>query len=439
MTQRDGDLHCRRMHAPARAPFAAVSLAAAQLLAQQAPEFVDLVREPDRTIHAGQPFRALLFGDPIERPFRDRRRVDGWDLGFASTPGVDGGETLPLAAAYFWRHPDDGHLLRALVSGVDNDVFWANAFDERGAEWVATFESFTWPGALGERIDGEIDEREELVWGYARPGLGVGWRQQIGPEQDNMLAGDVIGEVGALYFGRGDETAATFVLPQSTVELRLRGKLRCDLLTRNVIELPHAGFACGADAVYGRRLDWQDWGDPAIAAESAGGTRDYAEVTAYAFGITGAPWAEDGRQRLAGAVHVGLGDGVDRFSARRVGGGPDTRGGEFDLTSRPVLPGAALGEFTPQRYALLYAGYRVEVAWFAFVDVGVTTGLLDRERLVASGRMRRDDWVTSVHTRLSTGFFGSTRLQLLCAYDFDVVRDGEAGGIAFVAQMSGFF
>jgi hypothetical protein len=411
----------------------------AVLAAQQnrADAVVDLVQDPGQTIRAGQAFRAPLFGSVIERDARDRRHVAAWDLGFAHSPGLDDGDTLPLATIYLWQH-DDRRLFRALLNGVANEVFYARGIGSDGAEWVATFESSTWPAASGEWIDGEIDDREELYWGWVRPGLGLGWRQQVGPAQDNMWAADVIGEVGALYFGRGGRTAPTFATPDSTLELRLRGKLRLDLLERNLVELPHAGVAAGADAIFGHRADWHDWGDPAIEPHAGAGTRNYALLTGYAFAITDVPGVASERHRLVAAVHAGIGDGVDRFSAQRVGGGPDARGGEYELTARPVLPGAALGEYFPEDYVLAYAGYRWEPAFFAFVDAGVTAGQLDRDRLVAAGRERRTDAVTALSVRLSTGFLGNTRLQVLWAYDFDAVRHGDDGAHAVVLQVSGY-
>ncbi len=406
---------------------------------QPAGPVVDLTQEPDRTLRAGEAFRAPLFGSVIERPARDRRDVAAWDLGFATSPGLDDGDTLPLASIYLWQHPDDRHLFRALLSGVANELLYAEAIGDDGAEWLATFESFTWPAASGEWIDGQIDDREELAWGYVRPGLGLGWRRQVGPAQDNLFAADLVGEAGALYFGRGDKTAATFATPDSTLELRLHGKLRLDQLERNLLELPHAGFAGGADGIFGHRAHASDWGDPTIERHDGDRTRNYGLLTGYAFAIGGVPGIASERHRLVGALHVGLGDGVDRFSAVRIGGGPDTRGGEYELTARPVLPGAAPGEYFPDDYALAYAGYRYEPAFFAFVDVGVTVGRLDRDRLAGAGRERRADTMTALSARLSTGFLGSTRLQVLGAYDFDAVRHGEQGAFAVVLQVSGYF
>lgn len=399
---------------------------------------VDLMQDPQQTIRAGQAFRAPLFGEVIERPARDRRDVWGWDLGFAVSPGLDDSDTMPLATLYGWQRDDD-HLFRALCNGVANELLYARALGDDGAEWLATFESQTWPGASGEWIDGEIDDRERIDWGFVRPGLGLGWRRQVGAQQDNLAAADLTGEAGALYFGRDGDTAPTFATPHSTLELRLHGKLRVDLLERNLIELPHAGFAAGLDAIFGHRARWTDWGDPAIEAHDGGSTRNYGLLTAYAFGITGVPGVAGERHRLVAAVHTGLGDGTDRFSAQRVGGGPDTRGGEFELTARPVLPGAALGEYFPANYVLGYAGYRFEPAFFAFVDAGITFGQLDRDRQTVGGRERRTDAVTAVSVRLSTGCLGNTRLQLLGAYDFDAVRDGSDGALAIVLQVSGYF
>jgi hypothetical protein len=399
---------------------------------------IDLAQEPDRTLRAAEAFRAPLFGGTFEQGARDRRSVTAWDLGFATSPGLDDGDLQPLGTVYLWQHPDEDHLFRALLNGVANELVYAQGFGG-GAEWLASFESFTWPGESGEWIDGVIDDREKLEWGYLRPGLGLGWRKQVGPAQDNMFAADLLGEVGALYFGRGDSTASTFETPDSTLELRLHGKLRYDALERNILELPHSGLAAGADGIFGHRAQWADWGDPSIESHSGHRTRNYSQLSGYAFAVGEVPGVASEHHRLVGAVHAGIGDGVDRFSAVRVGGGPDTRGGEYELTSRPVLPGAALGEYFPENYVLAYAGYRFEPAFFAFVDAGITFGQLDRDRLVGAGRERSTDTMTALSVRLSTGFFGSTRIQLLGAYDFDAVRHGDDGALAVVLQVSGYF
>jgi hypothetical protein len=407
----------------------------------QEPRIHDLEREPERTLRAGDGYRGRALGMEIEGAPRDRRDVTAWVAGITTAPRVEDGGTAPFASLYFWQRPDEDLLFRGVVAGVLNDLTLAISpagFGE--AELLFTLDTFTWPAASGELVDGVLDEASELYWGHVRPGLGFGFRRQIGPAQDNLLAANLVGEVGALYFGRGDRSAADFALPDSTLELRAKAQLRCDLLERNLLELPHAGFALGADLVFGHRADWDDWGSPATGEGDADATRNYAIASAYAFGITGLPFVRGERHRLLGSVHAGVGEGLDRFSAPRIGGGPDPRGEEFGQVARPILPGAAVGEFFPEHYVLGYAGYRVQPTWFAFVDAGATVGWLDRDRRDAGGAIRReDDVLTAVGTRLSTGFLGRTRIQVLYAYAFDVIRGGEAGGYEFSAQVTGFF
>lgn len=401
----------------------------------------DVATEPERTLRAGEGYRGRALGMEFEGAPRDRRDVAAWDVGIASAPRAEDASALPYGSLYFWQRPDDDLLFRGLVAGVVNDVLLATSPPGFGdAELVFTLDTFTWPGETGELIDGEIDDDEKLVWGHVRPGLGFGFRRQVGPAQDNLFAADLIGEVGALYFGRGDSTGVDFTVPGSTLELRAKAQLRLDLLERNLLELPHDGFAAGADLVYGHRAEWDDWGSTTGGLVDAGRTRDYTVATAYLFGVTGIPFVQSEKHRLLGSLHAGIGDGVDRFSAPRVGGGPDPRGEEFGSVARPILPGAALGEFFPEHYVVGYAGYRIQPTWFAFVDAGATVAWLERlRRQSGSGPRPQDDVLTAVGIRLSTGFLARTRIQVLYAYNFDVIRDGEDGGFEITAHITGYF
>ena len=74
------------------------------------------------------------------------------------------------------------------------------------------------------------------------------------------LAGSLTVEPGYLYFHPGHDAAPDFGAPQDTFELRGHFSLRGDALKRNLLELPHLGFAFGGDATIGRRFNWDDWG-----------------------------------------------------------------------------------------------------------------------------------------------------------------------------------
>lgn len=392
---------------------------------------------PYRTPRSGEGVTASVFGSRIDVEPRDRRHVFAWQGGVDTAAGAEDG-TVPYASIYYWDRPDRYSLLRISASGLYDEVLYARAGRE-GSEWVATFENFNLPWASGEWVDGDVDEREELVWGYARGGLGIGFRFDTEPyETENMLASHVILEPGVLWFGRGDDSDPAFAPPDSAFELRLRWQLRYDALERNLLELPHEGLAFGADFVQGWRAGNEEWGLPGSPhAPLSGG--NYDEITGYAYAISAMPWIGGERLRVHGSVHAGTGDDLDRFSAQRVGGGPDLRGGEFGTTARPVLPGTAWGEFFPDHYVVASVGWRYELAFFAYVDVDGTAAWLDRDRNRGGGVARESDELHAISARLTTAFVGRTRLVLGYGHCFDAVRDGERGGDEFVLQLSGRF
>lgn len=416
---------------------------AAPLVAQQGPPEPTGLRDlaapgsAYRTPRSGEGVRASLFGDPIEIPARDRRSVRAWQVGVADALAADDG-AAPLASLYAWEHPDERLLVRASLVGVYDQLTVA-ATAPSGRDALLTFENWTLPWATGEQVDGVVDDREELFWGYVRVGAGIGHRSTVAPgNQENQLASDLLVEPGVLYFGRGDRTDDGYQVPDSTVELRLRWLLRYDGVERNLLELAHAGVAFGADAVFGYRFASDAWGLPGVSLRD--GDRHYAQATAYWFGITGLPGfgAEVAEtNRVLASVHVGLGDGIDRFSAQRVGGGPDLRGAEFETSQRPWLPGAGYGEFFPDHYAIGSVGYRRELAFFAHLEVNGTVGWLDRDRAMPGGYERRDDTLVAVSAQVSTGFVGRTLLQVGYGHNFDVVRDGRRGGDEVTVLLTG--
>ncbi|MGE0142814.1 MAG: hypothetical protein AB7I19_06080 [Planctomycetota bacterium] len=398
---------------------------------------------PYRTPRAGEAVKSTLFGEPFELAERDRSTVLAIDATVHFTPDVSDNSAQLLPYLYYWDRPRDGsHWLRAVVGGIYNDVEWATPFESgSSAEWALGFTSYSPLGATAEFIDGRLDRAEELHWGFVRARAGVGFRKSIGPgEVDNVHALDLFLEPGYLYFGRGDRTASAFDMPDSTLETRVRLSWRYDAVRRNLIERAHEGHAFGADVVYGRREDWSSWGLAGGSGIDDGkGGRDYAFATAYALLAAPSPFTDSERHRLVTTAHIGFGDGIDRFSAPRIGGGPDTRSEEVGSIARPVLPGSAVEEFFPTSYALTSISYRYELSFFAYLEAGATFGVLDRDRQEGAVRVRRDDTFEAVHLLLTSGFLGQSRLQLGYAYDFDVVRDGEDGGHAFSLRVTKTF
>lgn len=386
---------------------------------------------------AGEGFWADVFGYRIEIQPDDRSSFSAWTSGLIFTPDVDEYEYVPYGALYFWRRPDDDHFLRATLVGVANELLYARSPEGWGSyETVFTFENYTPWWDWAESVDGERIDSEELLWGTIRTGVGVGWRQTAAPfANDNMISASLSIEPAYFYADAGKDTDDTYVVPEDTFETRLHLQLRRDALLRNVLELPHEGYSAGLDAVYGHRFDWDDWGHD--GGESGAKGKDYGLLTGYAAIVGGVPGVDSERHRLLTTAYAGVGGDVDRFSSQRLGGGP--QGDEYLSISRPMIPGAQLQEFFPEHYAIGIVEYRYEPIFFSYVGLVGSIAWLDRERERSSGIEREDNTLTSIGARMSTGFFGGSRLQLEYHYNFGLIRDGEYGGQALVFSLSGSF
>ena len=390
-----------------------------------------------RTPRAGEGFRTEVFGQEIKVQPDDGRKETAVDLGVAFYKPLPHGEQfIPFGSLYLWRHPDDQSLFRADIALAYNDIFWAGPLPHLGPfEWVLTFNNYTIPFAQNELLDGVAIKSEELTWGYVQPGFGFGYRTKAAPgHQDNMFAVDLTMEPGFLYFGRSSKTANNFVVPQSTFELREHLQVRWDAFERNLLSLPHEGFAAGADVIHGNRTNWKNWG--VDGTQSADGGSDFLSCSGYVLAAGGLPGVESDRHRLIGSLHAGTGYNLDRFSAPRVGGGVQTMGEEYGSTWRPVLPGSAIQEFFPKHYAIAVGEYRWEAFFFTYLSVDASVGWLDRLRQIGTDVTTRNDVFSSVGARLTTGFFFDTRMQLAYNHNFAVIRNGHYGENEIVLHFS---
>jgi hypothetical protein len=307
------------------------------------------------TPRAGEGFFTRIFGRQVIVWPEDRLSVTAWDLGAAYTPGAQDSEWTPIGAVFVWRRPDDDHFFHGVVSGLFNDLEYAYSPQGWGPfELVATLDNLIYPVAQGEYVDGHPDDARELAWGRVHVGVGLGYRIGVNPgKADNMFATSLTFEPGYLFSDKGSDTADDFVQPVNTFEERIHWRVRWDALERNLLELAHRGFAAGMDTIAGHRESWKDWGID--GEESAKDGRDYLSWTGYVRAATGVPGLNE-QHRLVFGVHGGAGSNLDRFSAPRVGGGPESD--EYGSIAYPVLPGALPNEFFPEHYAIATLEYR---------------------------------------------------------------------------------
>jgi hypothetical protein len=394
-----------------------------------------------RTPRAGEGFRTEVAGEEVTVPPRDRSTNTSWDVGAAFVaPGVEDQTVLPFASAYLWRRPDRDTFFRGVIVGLYNDLVFAKSAEQvRPLEGILAFTNYTIPLDQAEYVDGERIEDEEVTWGWVRPAFGFGIRDDLEHPggNDNMFALSLLAEPSFVYFDDGRDTSDAFVVPEETFEPRAHLQMRFDALERNLLELPHSGFSMGGDAVYGYRAGWEDWGTN--AEEDAGDTRDYGLFSGFITAAGGVPFVRDDRHRLVGSVHGGTAVDADRFSAFRVGGGPSPNGEEYEGQARAIIPGAFIEEFTTSRYAVLLGEYRWEPIFFLYLSLRGSVAFLERARFRDGGIREQDDVLGSVGTRITTGFFFETRLQVDYNWNAGVIRDGRFGGHEVVFHISGQF
>lgn len=407
-------------------------------------ELAELGQDPRsyRTPRAGEGFKTQVFGEEVTIPARSLAAVTGWKLGAQfETPKPDDRLALPAAALYLWRQPDERHWLRGELAGVYNNVFWGVKPENWGDfELGLTFTNFTLPSTWNEVYDGVRDEREEMFWGYVRPGFSVGYPKSLATgRQDNMWQLNYVLEPGYFYSARDELTAANMVLPKSTFELRNRVNFRYDNLERNILSLPHQGLAAGAEIIQGYRAHWADWGTPENTSRKHDG-QHYVNFNAYAVSTNNVPFVSSERHKLVSWLTAGVGHNLDRFSATRVGGGPNAMGMEYGSSAMPILPGTSIWEFYPDHYAIGALEYRYELSWFTYLTAHGGVGYLNPLRPHGANGLRESkELLPWMGTRLTTGFFFDTLLQIDYSHSFNLVNAGTRGGNEIMFWLSGEF
>jgi hypothetical protein len=398
-----------------------VRAAAAILLAGAAPL---AAQEP--TILAGEAFTRAVFGRTVHVPARDRTTVTEAFAGLGWLPSGPDGKTLnPEAAVLLWRNRDGGgRRLRAVLVGLTDDVRWNRGLS-LGFEAVLTFENTTLPWARSEYAGGERLESEELRWHSIRAGAGVAYRVALAPgHPDNSFEGSLSYEPGVLLFARGSATSPAFIPPSDAYEGRLHARVRADALTRNLLELPHLGWAAGIDAWTAHRAGWQDWGGGPTGPHAAAYTRSWTALSGFALAAFPLPLG-DGRHRILASVYAGTGSNLDRFSAFRLSGGSNA--GDFETIARPLLPAAGLDEIASRGYVIASLEARLQLAFFLFLHLRGTRASVDRTvRDAAGAPIQRTDSPNAVTVGLTTGFLGSTEIELF--WSRNAALESRSGG-----------
>jgi hypothetical protein len=391
-----------------------------------------------RTPLAGEAYTTTLWGETIKIPARNRENERAVTLGgnfYAPSVGDAFGE--PIGALY-WRHKWEKWWTRATVGVFVNEVDVARSFGQ--FQLLGHFDNNTIPFADVDVQDGKKVNSSSVLWGTITGWLGAGIRIPVAPCQpENDLRLQLFYQGGYFYNGRTKDTGSDVQLPPDTFFHGIRFRARYDGLQRNIMELPHEGWAAGGDLEWTRRDNWSN--------ETIGGmtftqaeTQDYLKLSSYLIGATGIPYLSE-RHRFVGYLHAGFSPvgKLDRFSAFRVGSGPFPYE-SYDLYRVPY-PGAFYNSFPVTDYVIATLEYRLELLFFMYLHLrGTFAWGANRPDFSSDGLNLRlsstDSEAFSVG--LTSGFFKDSQLYLEYAYDTKLLRNG-IGGSSFTVLWSKSF
>ncbi len=376
---------------------------------------------------AGEAFRTSFLGRLIYIAPQDRANITSFSLGAAGYfPNQGNTPALPLGAFYLRRAGREGRL-RLVASGFVNDIEATKRAGADQFEIVGRFENYLLP--FGE--NGILDNREikgsSVEWGTFSLFLGPGFRYPAAPyEFDNGLFIQLLGRLGYLYSHSTHDTDSGVRLPPDTTFYGARLRTRYDGITRNLMELPHRGWAAGFDLDLVHRNNWSDFGNN-IVNYSKDDTQDYYQLAGYTLGAFGIPGLSQ-KNRFVAAFHFGLAEKkrTDRYNAFRFTGGPFAT--EADDLRRPNYPGAFFQNTRVADYALVNLEYRREIFFFLYFHVRSTFAWAERETVVDVNQIGfKSASGQSYSAALTSGFFWNSQLFLQYAWDSGYLRDGKSG------------
>ena len=373
---------------------------------------------------AGDELNTSFLGHPVHIPARNREDVLAIITlgGIYFHPRLGGADALPMGALY-WRQRWEKYNVRTVASIVQNELDLTRSFGE--FELLGHFENETIPYPTAEIVNGREVKESSILWGTVSGWLGAGWRKKVAPFHiDNDLKLQAFYHAGYLYSKPTSDTGANVRLPPDTYVHGLRFRARYDSFSRNLMELPHEGWAGGMDLELTRRNTWSDanYGGLDLSGDS---TRDYVRFSGYLSGAVGIPWLSE-RNRLLASVYGGFAPGhnLDRFSAFQIGGGPFPSE-NVDLIRHPY-PGAMFNQFYVSDYAIGTVEYRRELLFFLYLHLRETFMWANRN-IFSSQQLFSQARGNAFSVGLTSGFFWQSQLYLEFTRDNGILRNGASG------------
>ncbi|BCA53602.1 putative Outer membrane channel [Nitrospira sp. KM1] len=396
--------------------------------------------EDEKTPLAGEEFHTEVMGEPVKVEARDRKIVTAASFGVEYLPnGPSFYQVLPFGALYVWRNSDDEkRRFRGTFSGPVNDLTYnVGSHSSSGWELRMTLNTMIIPIGRAEYVEGQIIRDVELEWSYVFGGLGIAYRKQLSPgNQDNALEISLTYEPGFRWFSGTSRTASNFVVPNDTYEGHVHARLRKDALERNLMELPHRGYAFGGDFIYGHRMKWDNWGGGQFGTFNGQQQREFVMGSVFGLAATGVPFVNSEKHRLVTSLYGGIGRHLDRFSTFRLPGRPT--GYEWEALALPMLPSVAFNELFPTRYGIGHLEYRYEPIFFLYPYVRGSWGFVEQPRFNPDRSIRmKMDSMPALGGGVVSGAPWRSQVEINYSYNFGIYSDHSGG--APMAGRHGFF
>ena len=386
-----------------------------------------LFEEDASTYHtplAGEERRTAFLGYPVLIPALDRTHLTSLTVG-ASLLQPKQGPTRGVPFGALWiRRVSDDYRTRDMISIFENELEYDRRFGS--LELVGHFENVTIPGPQTELVHNQEITATSVSSGNLIGSLGPGLRFPVAPyEVDNDLRLQLLGRAGYFYAERSHETGAGTVLPPETLLYGAKFRGRYDTMRRNLLELPHRGFATGFDLDYLTRDRWHGFGAPGSAASP--GNREFLQASGYFVGAGGIPGRSE-RDRVLVSLYGGTtaDHRGDRFNAFHINGGPFPS--EGDDLARQRYTGVVFDDILASNYLIASLGYRRELTFFLYLTLIGSYFRGDRATVTNDSQVvfRNRDAVSST-VSLDCAFFWNSEIYLAYAWDSGAIRNGTSG------------
>ncbi|HUL40995.1 MAG TPA: hypothetical protein VLV32_03690 [Burkholderiales bacterium] len=378
---------------------------------------------------AGEPYHTIFMGEPVNIPARNRGDVTSLTVGGSYyTPRQGSTAFQPIGAGYILRDEEDWRTRDVISVFVNSLEYDRNLDPAHNLELVTLFENNTIPVAQKLTLNNQEINATSLKYGTILASIGPGLRYNVAPFQvDNNLRLQLLGRVGYFYDRRTGDTSPDYKLPPDTMLFGAKFRARYDGMRRNLLELPHTGFAGGLDIDYTDRNHWSDSGIPGVGERTQDQAQRYAMGSAYIVGVTGIPGLSE-KNRVLASFHGGGMDkhSTDRFNAFTIGGGPLPS--ESDDLYRPDYPGTMFNDIYVSDYALTAVEYRRELTFFMYLHLRGSFIWAHQAEVSNTGQVVfAADRGQAATVGLDSGFFWNSEVYLDFSHDTGFIRFGKPG------------